>query len=55
MNLVARILSDLAKSKDNQILFDNLLLALTAIEVDLDFSKEVLLRHYSLIFKLIND
>jgi len=55
LNFVRRILADLARFDDNYILFDNLQLALLAIEVDLQFTEDILLKHYPTLFKLIGD
>ena len=42
-NMVARIVSDIAKSNDNWILFDNMLLALGSLETDVDSANQVLI------------
>ena len=55
LSIVKRIVSDLSKNTDNYIIFDNLLLALISLEVDLEFAQSTLLAYYTVIFKLISE
>lgn len=51
--LVARILHDIMKSRDNWILFDNMLMALGSLEMDTNAANTVLVHNYDRLFKLI--
>jgi|LauGreDrversion4_2_1035121.scaffolds.fasta_scaffold37393_2 hypothetical protein len=55
LSFIKRVIADLQKSEDNFILFDNLQLVLVAIEVDLQFAEDMLIKNYKVIFKLISE